>query len=76
MLHSQMGIFYGDSVSATVFGDEMGILDVDLNNFNLDDANFNKDDPETIIHVKTTFWRNRYKHCKACKNIYKQIINA
>ena len=30
----------------------MGILSVDLNNFNLRDVNFNEDDPETLIHVR------------------------
>ena len=28
---------------------EMGI---DLNNINLDDTNYNEDDPETIIHIR------------------------
>ena len=30
----------------------MGILSVVLNNINLDDVNFDEDDPETIIHVR------------------------
>ena len=30
----------------------MGILSIDLNNINLDDTNYNEDDPETIIHVR------------------------
>ena len=29
----------------------MGILSVDLNNINLDDVNFDEDDPETFIHA-------------------------
>ena len=45
----------------TFFSDEMGILSVDLNNVNLDDVNFDEGDPETIIHVKLTSWRNRHK---------------
>ena len=32
----------------------MGILSVDLNNINLDDANFYEDDPKTIVHDR--FW--------------------
>ena len=31
--------------------DKMGILSVDPNNINLDDAIFYEDDPKTIIHV-------------------------
>ena len=30
----------------------MGILNSDLNNINFDDINYNKDDPETITHVR------------------------
>ena len=29
----------------------MGILSVVLNNINLDDVNFDEDDPETIVHA-------------------------
>ena len=32
----------------------MGILNIDLNNFNLDDTNYEKDDPDTIILIR--FW--------------------
>ena len=35
-----------DSNYATFFSDEVGILSVDLNNFNLDDVNFDEDDPD------------------------------
>ena len=30
----------------------MGILSVVVNNINLDDVNFDEDDPETVIHVR------------------------
>ena len=36
-------------------------------NINLDDDNFDVDDPETIIHVRLMTWCNRYKQLKACK---------
>ena len=38
----------------------MGIRSLNLNNTNLDDANFDEDDLETIIHVKLTVWHNRF----------------
>ena len=34
----------------------MVILSVDLNNINLDDADFDEDDPENIIHVRLIAW--------------------
>ena len=30
----------------------MGIFDIDLININLDDTNYDEDDPETFIHIK------------------------
>ena len=36
-------------------------------NINLDDDNFDVDDPETTIHVRLMTWCNRYKQLKACK---------
>ena len=30
----------------------MGILNIDINNINLDDTDYDEDDPETIIHVR------------------------
>ena len=30
----------------------MGILDLDFNNIDLDNSNYNEDDPDTIIHVR------------------------
>ena len=30
----------------------MGILDLDLNNIDLDNSNYNQDDPDTSIHVR------------------------
>ena len=53
--------------NVTFFDDEMGFLSVDLNNINLDDVNFDKDDPAAIIHVRIMAWRNRFKQRKAFK---------
>ena len=41
-----------DSINVTFVSDEMGILSVDLNDINLVDINFDKDDLETIIHTR------------------------
>ena len=42
-------------------------ISADLNNISLDEINFDKHDPETIIHVILMAWCSRYKQCKACK---------
>ena len=39
----------------------MGILDIDLNNVNLDDTNYNEDDPETIILCRLLVWHNKFE---------------
>ena len=54
----------------------MGILiSVDLNNINLDDANFYEDDPEIIIHVRLMAWCKKFKQCKTCKkDISKELM--
>ena len=45
----------------------MGILSADLDNIDLDDVNFDEDDPETIIHVRLLAWCNIYKQRKSSK---------
>ena len=44
--------------------EDFGVLSVDLNNINLDDGSFYKDDPKTIIHVRPLAWHNKLKHVK------------
>ena len=44
----------------------MVILSVDVN-INLDDVNFDEDDPETIICVRLMDWCNRFKQHKSSK---------
>ena len=39
----------------------MRILGVGLEKINLDDANFDEDDPGTIFHVRHMTWCNRFK---------------
>ena len=38
----------------------MVILNIDLNNINLDDTNYNDDDPETIMHVRLLAWNIKF----------------
>ena len=41
---------------------------------NIDDANFDEDNPETIIHVRHMAWCNRYKQRKVFeKDINKEL---
>ena len=42
-----------DIIRPCFFGDEIGILSVDLNNINLGSVNFDKDYLKTINYVKT-----------------------
>ena len=48
---------------------------LDLVKINIDDVNFDEDDPETIINVRLTAWRDRYKQRKSCKkDISKELM--
>ena len=38
---------------------------VDIDNINLDDVNFDEDDPKTINHARLIAWCNRYKQRKS-----------
>ena len=53
----------------------MGIFSHDLDKIDLDDANFDEDDPEITVHVRLMPWLNSYQQHKSCKIRYQQIIN-
>ena len=59
----------------TFLSDEMGILSVDIDDINLDDVSFDKDDPETLIHVRLTAWCNDINNANLVKR-YQPRINA
>ena len=59
--------FNEDSGNATFCCNEMGILRVNLNNINLDDANYEEDDPDTIILVTLLAWHIKFEKRKALK---------
>ena len=53
-----------DSHFATFFSDEVSVITMNFNNINLDDNNFDEEDPETIIHVRLIAWCNRYNQAR------------
>ena len=53
-----------DSHFATFFSDEVSVITMNFNNINLDDNNFDEEDPETIIHVRLIAWCNRYNQVR------------
>lgn len=56
--------FYQDFV--LISSDDIGIVNVDVNNMSLEDNDkFENNNPETIIHVRVTTWCN--KQHQACK---------
>ena len=44
--------FIENSGNAVFHCNEMGIVNKDVNNINLDDINYGKDDPDAIIHIR------------------------
>ena len=75
VLHGDKNVLYFNEDSGdTVFNyNEMGIVDIDLNNINLD-QNFDEDDPGTIILVRRLAWYIKYEKCKALKKISEELI--
>ena len=59
--------FNEDSGNVTSIYNGMGILNIDLNNINLEDTNYDEDDPDTIIHIRLLAWHIKFKKCKELK---------
>ena len=59
--------FNEDSSNVVLNYNEMGILNIDFNCINLDDNNFDEDNPYTIIHVRLLVWGNKFEKCKTLK---------
>ena len=50
-----------------------GLDSISLNNFNLDEDNFDYcDHPETINHVRLVGWYNKFEQRKAISVVFKQ----
>ena len=56
--------FNEDSGNVIFICNKMGILNIDLNNFNLDDTNYEKDDPDAIILIRLLAWHIKFEKCK------------
>ena len=56
-----------DSNNVTFSSYDKGILSADINKINFVNVNFDKDDPETITHVRRLACDDRFKQCKAFK---------
>ena len=59
--------FNEDSVNVVFSCNDMGVLNIDLNNINLDDSNYDEDDPETIIYIRLSAWHMKFEKHKAYK---------
>ena len=51
---------------------EMGIVNIDLNNINLDD-NFDEEDPDTIILIRLLAWHSKFEKHKELKKELNEI---
>ena len=54
--------FNEDTINAVFNG--IGILSIDLNNINLDDTNYVKDDPDTTIGIRLLAWNIKFEKRK------------
>ena len=60
-------LFFNEGPGDVVFNcNEMGILNIDLNNINLDN-NFDEDDPDTIILIRLLVWHIKFEKRKELK---------
>ena len=66
--------FNEDSVKVIFSCNEMGILNIDLNNINLDVTYYNEDDPETIIHIRLLSWPTKFEKRKAFKKEFNEEL--
>ena len=56
--------FDKDSDNVVFICNEMGIFNIDLNNITLGDSNYDKNDPDIIIHVKFLAWHIGFEKWK------------
>ena len=65
-LHADENILYfnEDSSNFLFSSNEMRILNIDLNNINLDDINYEEDDPDAIILIRRLTWYIKFEKRK------------
>ena len=68
-------LYFNEDYSSVVFNcNEMGILNIDLNNINLDN-NFDEDDPDTITLIRLLTWHIKLEKRKELKeNISEELM--
>ena len=68
-LYADENILYFNEDSGTVIFsyNEIGILNIDLNNIYTDDTNYDEDNPGTIIFVRLLAWKIKFKKREALK---------
>ena len=59
--------FNEDSGNVVFICNEMGIFNIDFNNINLDNTNYDEDDPDTIILIKLLAWNIKSEERKELK---------
>ena len=52
---------------------EMGIVNIDLNDINLDDS-FDQEDPNTINLIRLSTWHTKFEKCKEIKKELNQEL--
>ena len=69
-LYADENVFYfnEDSVDAVFYYNEMGIVNIDLNNINLDD-NFDGDDPGTITLIRLLALHSKFEKRQALEEV-------
>ena len=62
-------LYFNEDPDNVIFNcNGMGILNMDLNNINLEDTNYEEDDPDTIILIRLLAWHIKFEKGKALKN--------
>ena len=57
------------SSNVTFCCNQIGILNIDFNNINLDDNNYDEDGPETTIHIRLLAWNVKFENANHLKKI-------
>ena len=66
--------FNEDSGNVVFIWNGIGIFNIDLNNNNLDDTNYEEDDPDIIIHVRLLVWHTKFEKGKTLKKEFNEEL--